>query len=178
MRVWRNKRRSGKYEEKFAQARLLYLYMLTHPGKKLNFMGNEIAMFREWDEKREPDWELLKMPAHDSFNRYMKELNRLYLKKKALWELDHTYDGFKWMDCKNDNKCVFAYTRTGKKTSILAIFNFSDKEAALSPELDAKVTMLLNTDWEMFGGHTKRTAAKRVPSTIAPYSGIVFSYVK
>lgn len=106
---------NGSYEEKFAQARLLYLYMMTHPGKKLNFMGNELAMFREWDEKREPDWDLLKMPAHDSFHRYIGELNRMYLKRKAVWELDHTYDGFKWVDCKCNNKCVFAYTRTGKK---------------------------------------------------------------
>lgn len=168
----------GSYEEKFAQARLLYLYMMTHPGKKLNFMGNELAMFREWDEKREPDWDILKMPMHDAFHRYIGELNRLYLKKKAIWELDHTYDGFKWVDCKSDNKCVFAYTRTGKKTLILAVFNFSDKVAKLSPALEGNVTMLMNTDWEMFGGYTKRSAAKRVPSAIAPYSAMIFSYVK
>ena len=168
----------GSYEDKFAQARLLYLYMMTHPGKKLNFMGNELAMFREWDEKREPDWDILKMPMHDAFHRYIGELNRLYLKKKAIWELDHTYDGFKWVDCKSDNKCVFAYTRTGKKTSVLAVFNFSDKVAKLSPALEGNVTMLMNTDWEMFGGHTKRSAAKRVPSAIAPYSAMIFSYVK
>ena len=166
----------GSYEDKFAQARLLYLYMMTHPGKKLNFMGNELAMFREWDEKREPDWDILKMPMHDAFHRYIGELNRLYLKKKAIWELDHTYDGFKWVDCKSDNKCVFAYTRTGKNTSILAVFNFSDKEAKLSPTLEGNVTMLMNTDWEMFGGHTKRSAAKRVPSAIAPYSAMIYSF--
>ena len=89
---------NGSYEQKFAQTRLLYLYMMTHPGKKLNFMGNELAMFREWDERREPDWELLKIPAHDSFHRYIGELDRLYLKEKPLWALDHTYDGFKWVD--------------------------------------------------------------------------------
>lgn len=168
----------GSYEEKFAQARMLYLYMMTHPGKKLNFMGNEIAMFREWDEKREPDWDLLKMPAHDSFHRYMKELNSLYLKKKAIWELDHTYDGFKWVDCKSDNKCVFAYTRTNGKQTLLVVLNFSDKEATITPELGGKVTMLLNTDWEQFGGRTKRSAIRRVPATIASYSGMIFSYIK
>jgi len=80
--------------------------MMTHPGKKLNFMGNELAMFREWDEKREPDWDLLKLPAHDSFQRYIGELNCLYLNKKAIWALNHTYDGFKWTDCKSNNKCI------------------------------------------------------------------------
>ena len=167
---------NGSYEQKFAQARLLYLYMMTHPGKKLNFMGNELAMFREWDEKREPDWELLKMPAHDSFHRYILELNKIYLKKASIWELDHTYDGFKWVECKSDNKCVFAYTRTGKKNTVLAVFNFSDKEATIEPKLSGKVTMLLNTDWEMFGGRTAKSFKKSLVNTIPPFTGLLYSY--
>ena len=166
---------NGSYEQKFAQARLLYLYMMTHPGKKLNFMGNELAMFREWDEKREPDWDLLKLPAHDSFHRYIGELNCLYLKKKPIWALDHTYDGFKWVDCKSDNKCVFGYTRTDGKQTLLAIFNFSNKDAVIAPELEGKVTMLLNTDWETFGGNTKRSIYKSIPDAIPAFSGIWFS---
>ncbi len=169
---------NGSYEQKFAQARLLYLYMMTHPGKKLNFMGNELAMFREWNEKREPDWELLKMPAHDSFHRYILELNKIYLKKASIWELDHTYDGFKWVDCKSANKCVFAYTRTGKKNTVLAVFNFSDKEAKIEPELSGKVTMLLNTDWELFGGQTAKSALKTLVKTIPPFTGLLYSHQK
>ena len=149
-------------------------YMMTHPGKKLNFMGNELAMFREWEEKREPDWNLLKMPAHDSFHRYIGELNQLYLKKKAVWALDHTYDGFKWVDCKSANKCVFGYTRTDGKQTLLVLFNFSDTEATIVPELDGKVTMLLNTDWEPFGGSTKQSTQKRVPEKIAAFCGYLF----
>ena len=166
---------SGNYEQKFAQARLLYLYMMTHPGKKLNFMGNEFAMFREWDERREPDWDLLKMPAHNSFHRYIEELNTLYLKKKAIWALDHTHEGFKWVDCKSENKCVFGYTRTDGKLTLLVLFNFSDKDAVIAPELDGKVTMLLNTDWEPFGGSTKRSMQMRVPDTISAFCGYLFS---
>ena len=169
---------NGSYEQKFAQARLLYLYMMTHPGKKLNFMGNELAMFREWDEKREPDWELLKMPAHDSFHRYILELNKIYLKKASIWELDHAYDGFKWVDCKSDNKCVFAYTRTGKKNTVLAVFNFSDKEATIEPKLSGKVTMLLNTDWEMFGGRTAKSFKKSLVKTLPPFTGLLYTYPK
>ncbi len=169
---------NGSYEDKFAQAKLLYLYMMTHPGKKLNFMGNELAMFREWDEKREPDWDLLKMPAHDSFHRYIGELNSVYLKRKAVWELDHTYNGFKWVDCKSDNKCVFAYTRTGKSDSVLVVLNFSDKEASITPELDGKVTLLLNTDWELFGGKTIKSVKRTIPQTILPFTGLLFTYQK
>jgi len=149
--------------------------MMTHPGKKLNFMGNELAIFREWDERREPDWDLLKMPAHDSFHRYIGELNRLYLKKKPIWALDHIYDGFKWVDCKSDNKCVFGYTRTDGTQTLLTIFNFSDREAAIAPEPKGKVTMLLNTDWEAFGGSTKRSMRKCIPNTIPAFCGVLFS---
>ena len=61
----------GTYEDKFKQARLLYTYMYTHPGKKLSFMGNEIAQFIEWDYKREIDWFLLDYPIHKQFNDFM-----------------------------------------------------------------------------------------------------------
>ena len=166
----------GSYEQKFAQARLLYLYMMTHPGKKLNFMGNEIAMFREWDEKREPDWDLLKMPAHDSFHRYMKELNRVYLEQNALWRLDHTYDGFKWIDCKSDNRCVFGYTRTDGAQRLLVLFNFSDKEAAIVPEMNENIITLLNTDWEIFGGKTPKLNIESLPKMLSPFTGMLYRY--
>ena len=71
----------GSKEEKFAQAKLLYLYMMTHPGKKLNFMGNELAVFKEWDVRKTLDWDLLNIPVHKAFYHFMKELNQLYLKK-------------------------------------------------------------------------------------------------
>lgn len=166
---------NGSYEDKFKQARLLYLYMMTHPGKKLNFMGNELAMFREWDEKREPDWALLKMPAHDAFHHYMAELNGIYLSEPALSALDHTYDGFKWVDCRSSNKCTFGYTRTNGTKTLLALFNFSNQEAAIAPELGRKVTILLNTDWERFGGRSKHRICNSLPETVPPYTGMLFS---
>ena len=149
--------------------------MMTHPGKKLNFMGNELAMFREWDERREPDWDLLNMPAHDAFHRYITELNQIYLKKKALWKLDHTYDGFKWIDCKSENNCVFGYTRTDGKQMLLALFNFSDQDAAITPNLDGKVTLLLHTDWEPFGGRTPNSKKRTIATSIPAFSGILYS---
>ena len=163
---------NGTYEQKFAQARLLYLYMMTHPGKKLNFMGNELAMFREWDESREPDWDILKKPEHNSFHKYILELNHVYLKNPALWELDHTYDGFKWFDCKTDNKCVFAYTRTDGNDTVLAVFNFSDREATISIDTAKKYRVLLHTNWEEYGGATPK-ALTPLPDIIPPFTGIL-----
>ena len=75
----------GTYEEKFAQLRSLYLYMMMHPGKKLNFMGNEIAMFREWDEEKELDWFLLKYPMHDAFHHYFETLGKIYQSTPQLY---------------------------------------------------------------------------------------------
>lgn len=68
----------GEYEQKFAQCRTLYTYLYTHPGKKLGFMGNELGSFREWDENRELDWQLLSYPIHSGFDRYLIGLAGLY----------------------------------------------------------------------------------------------------
>lgn len=80
---------NGEYEDKFPQARAMYLYMMAHPGKKLNFMGNEFGQLREWDESREQDWDILKYPLHDAFHCYMIELNRIGQENDAFW---HDYD--------------------------------------------------------------------------------------
>ena len=118
----------GDYEMKFPQARAFYMYMYAHPGKKLNFMGNEIGHFREWDEKREQDWNLLGFPAHQDFHRFMTDLNRFYLEHPAFFEKDYDADGFQWLDCHSEERCVYAFERAGKKERIVAVFNFSGAE--------------------------------------------------
>ena len=80
--------------------------------------------------------------------------------------------------CKSDNNCVFAYTRTSKENTIFAILNFSDKEATISPKLNGKVTLLINTDWELFGGKTVKSIKRGVPQVIPPFTGILFTYQK
>lgn len=126
---------NGDYDMKFPQARALYLYMMAHPGKKLNFMGNEIAQFREWDEKRQQDWDILKYPKHDAFHRYMAELWNIYLNTPALYGDDFSQNGFKWLDCHSEELCVYAFTRTCGDKSVLAVFNFSDKECEYSLDI-------------------------------------------
>lgn len=163
----------GTYEEKFAQARLLYLYMLSHPGKKLNFMGNELGMFREWDETRELDWDLLEMPSHDSFHRYMAELNILYRNTPAMWKLDFTYDGFKWVESISDNRCVFAYTRSDNKNCYLTILNFSDQEVAIHTGMN-KGYLLLDTNWDVYGGTGQKSHKHSIAETISPFSGLLY----
>lgn len=152
---------SGGYDDKFPQARAFYMYMYAHPGKKLNFMGNEIGQFREWDEKRQQDWDLLQYPAHDGFYHFMKDLNKIYLNHPALYELDYEQDGFQWLDCHQEEKCIYAFERAGRKERIVAVFNFSDK-AFTDYQLKAPnakgLELLFSSNWEVYGGEEKKAA--------------------
>ena len=145
----------GNYEDKFPQARALYMYMYSHPGKKLNFMGNEIGQLREWDEKREQDWFILKYPIHDSFHEFIKRLNHLYLEHPAFSEKDFEFAGFEWLDCHSEDRCLYTFERRSSKERILAIFNFSGIEQQnyelFIPNAE-KLTLLLASDEDTFSG--------------------------
>ncbi len=130
----------GTAEEKLRQARLLYLYMTMHPGKKLNFMGNELAQWREWDEKRQQDFYLLNETQHREFYEYMKALNHLYLNSPALSEEDYDEQGFEWADCHQEDKLIYAMTRKSRKQTLLAVFNFNNCEQQYSVKLPADHT--------------------------------------
>lgn len=145
---------NGQYEGKFPQARALYMYMYAHPGKKLNFMGNEIGQLREWDEKREQDWDMLKYPVHDAFFRFMCDLNKVYLQNPALSEGDYQQEGFRWIDCHQEEKRVYVFERKSKEQQIIAIFNFSDivQEYELVVETGKQLRLLLASDTDIYGG--------------------------
>ncbi len=149
---------NGDYEGKFPQARAFYLYMYLHPGKKLNFMGNELGQMREWDEKREQDWDILRYPNHDGFCRFMKDLNQLYLKNPALWQMDYELEGFQWLDCHQEARCIYAFERRSKKQRIAAVFNFSgvvQRDYEMKAPGAKKLTLLMDTDRDIYGGHTQ-----------------------
>ena len=113
----------GDYDAKFSQVRNLYAYMYAHPGKKLNFMGNEIASFREFDEKMQLDWFLLDYPRHKAFARYMHDLNELYLTHACLYEYDDDPKGFHWINADNAKQSIYSFYRTGKKEILVCICN-------------------------------------------------------
>lgn len=148
----------GDYEQKFPQARAFYMYMYAHPGKKLNFMGNEIGHFREWDEKREVDWNLLNFPAHQDFHRFMKDLNRFYLEHPALSEMDYDTEGFRWIECHAEDQCVYAFERRSKKERIMAVFNFSDKEQEIEIKCEDKKTLkrVFSSEYKEYGGQEEK----------------------
>ncbi len=164
---------NGDYESKFPQARAMYLFMMVHPGKKLNFMGNEFGQLREWDEKRQQDWEMRKYPAHDSFYRFMKELNRIYLQNSALYELDYDERGFEWIDCHQETKCVYAIQRKSQTQKLAAVFNFSSHKQTYMLSMEEETEMLLHTDWEKYGGHTPEDEPLSQPLALPPFSGVL-----
>ena len=173
---------NGQYAEKFPQARALYLYMIVHPGKKLNFMGNEIAQLREWNEKRQQDWDMLKYPLHDSFHEYIKDVNKIYLENKAL-HYDYDPTNFEWSDCNSIERCVYAVRRKASEGDILAVFNFSDwfqPGYSVTIGQGYNVKLLIDSDNQLYSGttpngKTKFSAEKnRLIMDIPPFSGRIF----
>ncbi len=147
----------GTYEQKFAQAKTLYMYMMTHPGKKLNFMGNELAHFREWDEAKSCDWKLLTYPAHDSFHEYFKKLNSLYTKINALNENDMSgILSFEWIDADNCDENLFSYMRKSADRTIVVILNFSPNVYTQHPfgvVNEGIYHEILNSEQDIYGGN-------------------------
>jgi len=180
----------GDYDIKFPQARALYLYMMAHPGKKLNFMGNEIGQLREWSETEEQDWKLLKYPIHDSFHRYMIDLNRLYQESGELHD-DYAPDNFRWLDCHQEERCIYSFERGSGDQFFAVVLNLSNQHhTGYSLVLDQlyEGQLLLHSDWEKYGGQTNETQsvwslaaekmASRLTLEIPPYSGMLFRFHK
>ena len=181
----------GDYEDKFKQCRALYMYMYTHPGKKLNFMGNEIAQFREWDEKREQDWQLIKMPLHYAFNKYIKRLNEVYDNYEALYKNEYDSSYFKWLEVNAPEKSVYIYERGRSDHRIIVALNFSDNEYApftFKVEEELRLREIVNSDSDIYGGSTwgirsDVTTTKEdnylynLSINLKPFSGIIYEVV-
>ncbi|MBQ9036464.1 MAG: 1,4-alpha-glucan branching protein GlgB [Erysipelotrichaceae bacterium] len=179
----------GNYEEKFAQCRNLMVYMYTHPGKKLNFMGNEIASFREFDEQKELDWFLLSYPAHDSFKRMIRDLNEIYKSDEAFWKDDYSWDGFKWIDADNNEQRIYSYVRFGREHVYVVVLNMapvSYEEFELGVPTYGYYTEILNSEKDIYSGcnmcnFTKVQAKKpgkngmhySMKIRLAPYAGVI-----
>jgi len=104
----------GDLWQKFANLRLLYSYMWTHPGKKLLFMGNEFGQWNEWNYDESLQWHLLQWSSHQGVQRCVADLNRIYRREKALHEVDFDYHGFEWIDCHNHDDSTLCYVRRAK----------------------------------------------------------------
>lgn len=147
----------GEYEDKFANLRAAYGFMYGHPGKKLLFMGQEFAQFREWSEARSLDWELLDYDMHTKMKDYVKDLNKLYKTYDAMYVNDYNNIGFEWMSCDNAEMSTVSFVRRGSsaKDQLLFICNFTPVEY---PEFRTgvpclgKYTKIMSSDDLRYGG--------------------------
>jgi 1,4-alpha-glucan branching enzyme len=149
-------RMSGDYWQKFAGARAFMGYMMTLPGKKLNFMGSEIGQFREWDYEGEIEWFLLEYESHARFQRYVAELNHLYLSQPSLWQIEDSWDGFKWIEADDKDQSIISYRRIAKDgKELLVLINFTPvvyEHFLLGTDISGTYEEIFNSDDARFGG--------------------------
>lgn len=161
----------GNYEDKFAGARVFLVHMLTHPGKKLMFMGSELGQFSEWDESKELDWLLLGYEKHKKLHQFFREANRLYLSCSPLWKCDDSWEGFRWIDANNANDNILSFLRTenredGEEERLLVIENLSGvtyKKYRVGVPKDTPYITILDSDRKRFGGAGSRRKKKYIP---------------
>lgn len=116
----------GNYEEKFSCLKTYMMYMMSHPGKKLLFMGGEIAQFREWSESRELDWSVLDYDAHKNYQKFISKLNKAYLKYKVFYRDEKSWNGFNWIKADDANANVYIYERRSiDDKPIVVVLNFA-----------------------------------------------------
>jgi 1,4-alpha-glucan branching enzyme len=145
----------GSYEEKFAGVRVFLGYMMSHPGKKLNFMSSEFGQFKEWAYKEGVEFFLKNYPLHAKLSEFVKELNGVYRALPAFYEIENSWDGFEWLEANDCDANFIAYQRTDKRgNKILALINFSGRDHIgyrLGVE-KGKYQLILNSDSTRFGG--------------------------
>lgn len=164
----------GDQWRKFAQYRLLYGYQMTQPGKKLNFMGSEIGMYAEWKDKEQVDWFLLNYPYHKELQDFVRDMNKLYLKEKPLFELDYETQGFRWIDADNNQQNIASYMRTDRKGNTLVIvLNFSPNvyyDFTVAVDHPGKYKEYFNSDKKEYGG-SNQTISKYLFSELLEVNG-------
>ena len=139
----------GLYDDKFANLKVGYTYMMGHPGKKLLFMGQDFAQLSEWSEKKSLDWHLLNEPQHKAMQEYVRALLGIYGRYKACSELDQNSEGFEWINPNDADRSIYSFIRKSPsgRDSLLFVCNFTPVERAdyrVGVPCRGKYTLLLN----------------------------------
>jgi len=146
----------GDLWQKFANARLLYSYMWTHPGKKLMMMGSEFGQWNEWNFDESLQWHLLQWEPHQGLQRCLADLNKMYVNEPALYEQDFDGRGFEWIDCHNWESSTFAFIRKAKMWPdfLLVLCNFTPvpRTMTLGVPMNCYYEEIFSSDSEFYGG--------------------------
>ena len=155
----------GEYQDKFANLRTFYGYMMAHPGKKLLFMGQEFAQFSEWNEAKGLDWMLLEYDSHRQMEAYVRDLNHFYTEHPELWEVDYSWEGFQWIVPDDNQQSVIAFLRRDAKGKmIMVVCNFNPIQRVdyqMGVPNPGTYKELLNSDDVKYGGGGVHNPAKR-----------------
>jgi 1,4-alpha-glucan branching enzyme len=147
----------GDEWQKFANLRLLYGYMFTHPGTKLLFMGSEFGQTDEWNFEKSLDWHLLQYDFHKGIKQIITELNQLYKSHPALYEKQFSSEGFEWINYSDHQNAVLSYIRKGNKEAenLIVVCNFTPvvrENYRIGIPKKGKLKEIFNTDSTQFGG--------------------------
>jgi 1,4-alpha-glucan branching enzyme len=169
----------GDHWQKFANLRLFYAWQYAHPGKKLLFMGCEIAQWEEWSETRSLDWALLNTETHQGIKNIITDLNKIYRNEAALYELDFSADGFQWIDCHDAGQSVLSFLRWNKNRSehIVCIMNFTPlvrQHYRIGVPGSTDYKEILNTDSKCYAGSNCANKGK-ITTEDTPWSGFEHS---
>lgn len=172
-------RMPGDEWQRFANLRLLYGYMFTHPGTKLLFMGGELAQQDEWDFQNSLDWHLLQYDTHKNFQNFFKALNTLYKTTPALFEKGFSNDGFEWISYDDHENCVLSYIRKGKhaKDNVVVVCNLTPtvrEHYRIGVTQKGVLTEIFNSDAKTFGG-SGILNKKEIPIANTSWNGKAYS---
>ncbi|MGH7720325.1 MAG: 1,4-alpha-glucan branching protein GlgB, partial [Gemmatimonadaceae bacterium] len=163
----------GDVWQKLANLRALLTYMYTRPGKKLLFMGSEIATWSEWNHDASLDWHLLQDPARARFATFMEHLGRLYRDHPALWRRDVDYDGFSWIDVADRDSSILSYVRSDGADHVVIVLNLTPlprEDYRIGVPSAAPYEELFNSDDRRFGGSEFGTLPRVEPERV-PFHG-------
>ena len=145
----------GDEWQRFANLRLLYVYMFTYPGKKLLFMGCEFGQGDEWNHEKQLDWYVLDYPLHQGVKRLLADINTLYKNESALYQLDFEHQGFEWLDCEDRQNSILAYVRKDTHSQVIIVLNFTPivrENYRIGVPLAGAYREILNSDSEYYHG--------------------------
>jgi 1,4-alpha-glucan branching enzyme len=163
----------GDQWRKFANLRLLLAYLYTRPGKKLLFMGTELATPVEWNHDQSLDWHLLQDPMRAAFAKYVETLGALYREHSPLWRVDHEWTGFRWIDVGDRQNSVISYARLDGDAHVVVVLNLTPvprHNYRIGVPAGVRYTVALSSDDEQWGGSGCHEAAS-VMAEAVPYHG-------
>lgn len=152
----------GEYDEKFAAYRTLFGYYMTMPGKKMLFMGGEFGQMLEWRYDDQLEWNVLEIDKHKRLHQYVKDLNHFYMENKALWELDTSWDGFRWVNEADSENSVLSYIRRGRHAAdnVVVVANFTPVERPIykiGVPLAGEYEVVFHSSAVKYGGNKRIT---------------------